>query len=356
MTPPFRIACLGIDHPHGAGWRELLPNLGGEVEVVAIVPGFNGAIASLEERHARVPRFGTVEELVTWGAFDGAMVSLTNRETPHVVAALAAAGKHVLLEKPGAASAAEFAPAAEAIRRTCVAFQTGYLWRYDHGAERLRAMIAEGRFGRLISIEIGQFTSDVRRRDPGHFLFDETATGRGYFNWLGCHWLDLVPHVTGQPIAAVTARVGNFGATPLALEDGGTVILELAGGALVTFTAGYWLPRWTGELYLAFRGSQRWVHWDPTHPGTGGQFRIHGPQPQFHAMEETFDLPADRTPGYGGARGVELIRDWLIAARGGPPCRNTVDSTMGTLDVLDAVYRSSQEGRIVTLGNKEPEA
>lgn len=356
MATPFRIACLGIDHPHGAGWRELLPNLGGEVDVVAIVPGFGGMIASLEERHARVPRFDSVEALLAWGGFDGAMVSLTNRETPGVVAKLAAAGKHVLMEKPGAASAGEFAPAAEALKRSSVAFQSGYLWRYDPGAERLRAMIGEGRFGKLISIEIGQFTSDVRRRDPSHFLFDEPSTGRGFFNWLGCHWLDLVPWLTGRAVEAVTARVGNFGATPLALEDGGTVILELAGGTLVTFTAGYWLPRWTGELYLAVRGSQRWVHWDPTHPGTSGQLRIHGPQPQFHAMEETFSIPADRTPGYGGIRGVEVIRDWLNAARGGPPCRNTIESTMGTLRLLDSVYRSSEEARSVKMGPGEPGA
>lgn len=345
----FRIAYFGVDHPHGAGWRELLPNLGGEAEVVAIVPAFGGAIASLEERHARVPRFDSVEAALRWGEFDGAMVSLSNRETPEVVSRLASAGKHVLMEKPGAASAAAFQPTADALARAGVAFNAGYLWRFDPGAERLREMIAEGRFGKLISIEIGQFTSDVRRRDPGHFLFDEAASGRGFFNWLGCHWLDLVPYLTGQNVVAVTARVGAFGATPLAMEDGGTVILELDGGTLVTLTAGYWLPRWTGELHIAIRGSQRWVHWDPTHPGTAGQLRIHGPQPQFHAMEEVFDLPADRTPGYGGSRGVALIRDWLEAAKTGSRCRNGVDSVMATLRVLDAVYRSSEEGRRISL-------
>jgi predicted dehydrogenase len=350
MTTPFRIACIGIDHPHGAGWRELLPHLGDAVEVTAVVPAFGGAVTSLEERHARTPRFATVDNLVAWGKFDGAMVCLPNRETPGVVRQLAAAGKHVLMEKPGGGSAAEFEPAADALRTAGVAFQSGYLWRYDPGAERLRAMADDGRFGKLISIEIGQFTSDVSRRGPAHYLFDHEQSGRGFFNWLGCHWLDLVPYITGEAVAAVTARVGCFGAVPLQMEDGGTVILELSGGALVTFTAGYWLPRWTGELYLAFRGSQRWVHWDPAHPRSGGQLRIHGPQPQFHAMEETFTLPEDRTPGYGGARGVELIRDWVSAARGdGSACRNTVDSALATLRLLDLIYQSSEQGRRLTV-------
>jgi predicted dehydrogenase len=348
VTEPFRIAFVGVDHPHGAAWRGLLPAFAGQVEVTAIVPGFAGATTSLEERYADVPRFDTADDLIARGRFDGAIVCLSNRETPGVLRRLAAAGKHVLSEKPCGATAADFEPAATAIRTAGVSFQTGYLWRYDSAAERVRAMIADGRFGRLISIEIGQFTSDVARRGASHFLFDRDQSGRGFFNWLGCHWLDLVPYLTGDTVTAVTARVGRFGATDVPVEDGGTVILELARGTIVTLTGGYWLPRWAGELALAFRGSERWVHWEPAHPGTAGRLRIHGPQPQFHAMEETFALPADSTPGYGGTKGVRTMRDWIAVARGEiAACRNTVDSTLATLRLLDAVYQSSEEGRRV---------
>ena len=71
-------------------------------------------------------------------------------------------------------------------------------------------MIADGRFGKLISIEIGQFTSDVARRGPDHYLFDPEQSGRGFFNWLGCHWLDLVPYLTGERSRGGTARVGQL--------------------------------------------------------------------------------------------------------------------------------------------------
>ena len=121
----------------------------------------------------------------------------------------------------------------------------------------------------------------------------------------------------------------------------------------MTLTGGYWLPRWTGELNVSLRGSERWVHWEPASPGTGGRFRIHGPQPQFQAMEETFELPADPTPGYGGAKGTATIRDWIAAARGEVSvCRNTIDSTLDTLRVLDAVYQSSEDGRRVVIASR----
>jgi predicted dehydrogenase len=345
MSRPFRIAFVGLDHPHGAGWRKALSNLGDAVEISAVVPRFGGAMASLEERHAQAARFETVEVLVQHGQFDGAIVCLPNNESPSAVCQLAAAGKHVLLEKPGAASAADFQPAAEALARAGVAFQSGYMWRYDPLANRLRAMVSEGRFGRLFSVEMRYFTSNVARRGADHYLFDRQVSGGGFFNWLACHWLDLLFYITGQAVLGVTARVGMMAGTPVEVEDGGAAILDLEGGGLATFVGGYWLPRWAGESQWSFRGRDRWVHWEPGRPGTGGALEIHGPQPQFDAMNETFLEPEDKTPGYGGARAVATLTDWIASAEGRRACRNTPQSTLATLQLIDAIYQASREGR-----------
>lgn len=351
MSQSFRVAFIGVDHPHGAAWRESLLHLAGEIAITAIVPEFPGTLTSLEEQLAAVPRFNSVTELLAKGAshFDGAVVCLPNDRTPAVLEQLAAAGKHVLTEKPCGLNAAAARPALEKVRQSGVAFQTGYLWRYDEGARRLKAMIAEGRFGKLISVEMTCATSDAVRRGPTHFLFDPQLSGGGFFNWLGCHYLDLLTYITGQSVTAVTARTGVFGETPLEVEDGGSAIFDLAGGGLATFTGGYWLPRWASEWRWTLRGSERWVHWDPNRAGTGGVLEIHGPKPQFHAMEEVFSLPLDSTPGYCGSRSRELIRDWIaVARRERTACRNTPASALATLELMDAMYRSSAEGRRIT--------
>jgi predicted dehydrogenase len=350
MSEPFRIAFVGVDHPHGAGWRQALGNLAGEVEITAIATEFSGTAHSLEERLSGVPRFASVEELLAKGTplFDGAVVCLPNSQSPSAAIALARAGKHILVEKPAAASPGPTRELANAVAASRVAFQSGYLWRYDEGAARLRDMIAGSRFGDLICVEMSFTTSDVGRRGSGHYLFDREKSGRGFFNWLACHWLDLLFYVVGRPVLGVTARVGRFGATPVDVEDGGAAILDLEGGALATFVGGYWLPRWAGESRWSIRGSQRWVNWEPTAPGTGGTLSIHGPQPQFQAMDELYTIPADATPGYGGARAAALIRDWVAAARSGTgPCRNTPASLTAVLELLEAIYESSCSGRRV---------
>src|SRR5690606_7480913 len=114
------------------------------------------------------------------------------------------AGKHVLAEKPVGMSAASVQCLVDALgENPHIAFQTGYMWRYDEGAERLRAMVRDSRFGKLISIEMTFATSDIARRGPGHYLFDPALSGGGFFSWLACHHLDLLFYVTGQAVVGV---------------------------------------------------------------------------------------------------------------------------------------------------------
>ena len=332
------------------GWRESLRQVFDAIEITALVPAFDNGTTSLEQRYTELPRFETVEALIRDGGdlFDGALVCLPNNTGPKAVTQLAQAGKHVLLEKPGAANAADAQRMAEAVRKAGVAFQAGYMWRYEEGANRLRDMVADGSFGKLISLEMTWTTSNVFRRDPGHYLFDPKDSGPvGFFNWLGCHHLDLLSYVTEQSVTGVTARVGNFGGTPIDMEDGGSAILDLSGGGLATFTGGYWHPRWLNDIQWNLRGTQRWVHWDPSRTGTGGVLEIHGPQPQFMAMEETFELPPDDTPGYGGKAMVALLRDWVRCAHEGGDCRNTPESMVAVLKTIDQIYESSRSGRRV---------
>ena len=119
---------LGVDNPHGAAWRSLLANFESELEISAIVPGFDDGTTSLEERYARLPRFDTVDDLIGDGDFDGAFVALPNSEGPQAATKLAAAGKHVLVEKPIAGCAQDAKPLADAVTKSNVAFQCGYMW------------------------------------------------------------------------------------------------------------------------------------------------------------------------------------------------------------------------------------
>ena len=131
--------------------------------------------------------------------------------------------------------------------------------------------------------------------------------------------------------------------------DGGSAILDISSGGLATFTGGYWHPRWMNDIRWTIRGTQRWVHWDTGRANTGGALEICGPQPQFMAMEETFELPVDDTTGYGGKAMVALLTDWIRAIGEGGDCRNTPESTVTVLETIDSIYQSSESGHRVKI-------
>src|SRR6185436_17665352 len=129
----LRLAFLGIDHPHGAHWRQQLVNFPSEVEIVAFVPSFGGGTTSLEERYAELPRFDSVAALIQGAQFDAAVVCLSNHDGPPAIV--------------------------DAVEKSGVAFQTGYMWRYDDIANRLKRMVEQGAFGKLINVEMTFVTS-----------------------------------------------------------------------------------------------------------------------------------------------------------------------------------------------------
>jgi predicted dehydrogenase len=346
MTQPLRLAFIGVDNPHGAGWRDLIANVTSEATITSLVPMYGGTTASLQQCYVDLPRYTSTTELIGNEQFDAAVICLPNDEVVTVVQQLAAAGKHILLEKPGAGRVSDAEQIKDAIDQAGVAFQSGYMFRYDQCANRLRQMVSDDQFGKLISIESKYVTSDVNRRGRDHYLFDEKVSYAGFFSWLACHHLDLLLYITDQSVKAITARVGVFGAIPATVEDGGTALLDMQHGALATITGGYWVPRWAGEMHWTLRGSERWVYWDPRKENTGGVLEIHGPQPQWYAMEDEFIAPADDTPGYGGVNGVALLRDWYALIRGEvDTCRNTTQSMVDTVRLIENIITASDEGR-----------
>ena len=67
-------------------------------------------------------------------------------------------------------------------------------------------------------------------------------------------------------------------------------------------------------------------------------------------MEEGYDAPVDSTPGYGKGPGVALLKDWLAMIRGEvAACRNTTESMLATVKIVDTILQASAEGRRIDL-------
>ena len=139
---------------------------------------------------------GTIAELLDAGRPDFAIVAVPTEEHLAAVAELAAAGVHVLVEKPLAATAGDARTLIGHVERAGLHGAVGHVERFNPALMELRRRVRDGQLGRpfLIATErIGPFPDRVR--DVG--VVKDLAT----------HDLDLVAWLGGAPVQRVSAEV-----------------------------------------------------------------------------------------------------------------------------------------------------
>ena len=81
MESKFRLAFVGVDHPHGWLYRESLKRMP-EVEVVAFYARSEDETKTLQEPFTSRPVYTSISRLLAEEDFEGVMVMLPNNEEP----------------------------------------------------------------------------------------------------------------------------------------------------------------------------------------------------------------------------------------------------------------------------------
>lgn len=264
MTDSIGVAVIGggmAGRAHAAGYRNATTLFGTDSADVHLV-----AIADMNEAVANdtAKRYGYDRAEYDWRAIADApdihavSVVVANHLHREIVEGLLAAGKHVLCEKPLAASiedAQAMVAAAEGSDRVAA---VGYTYRRTPAVEMIRRELAAGTMGELIHFN-GHYWCD--------YALDPTAPitwrykggpGTGALADIGSHLLDLsefvcgpIVEVSGASFATlITERPIPLGVTyghtkgavsdelaPVENEDLVTVTARFENGAIGTFSA-----------------------------------------------------------------------------------------------------------------------
>jgi predicted dehydrogenase len=357
MSPDVKFIFLGATHPHAGAHLRTLERMD-EVASVLLWDEDREALERLRsERGAKVEGVTTdLDEALgrTGAAF--AFVALRNDRTPDAVIRAARAGKHIMSEKPMGTNASGIRRALEEVRRAGVTLGVCYPNRCNPIARDIRRFVEAGVLGRILSVEMRLLTSQVKFRDPGHWLFRRAEAGGGILSWLGCHYLDLARFLLDDEIVSVSAMADTLGGEAIEVEDMACLSLRFAGGALGTFQCGYVLPRsesgYSGasyDSYIGIRGTLGRIAWHPFEREATG-LRVESVAPGWEAapgrvLQYEF-APSD---AYGGAFGIHFMRDFMNAARsGGPPPAGGEDA-LRVMRVIEAAYESSRTGGRIDL-------
>ncbi len=183
-----------------------------------VIPGLlkaaNGevlAIASREEGRARsaaatfgIPRaYGSYEDLLSDPDVDAVYIPLPNHLHARWTIAAAAAGKHVLCEKPMALTAIEAEVMVEACREAGVLLMEAFMYRLHPSWVAACQLVASGRIGRLCAVDswFSYFNAD-----PANIRNIREAGGGALFD-IGCYSVNLSRLLFGGEPDRISAHI-----------------------------------------------------------------------------------------------------------------------------------------------------
>lgn len=273
----------------------------------------------------------------------------------HLEACLTAArhGKHIVVEKPIEVTLERADRIIEAAREAGVLLSVVSQKRFEPAARLLHDAVREGRFGRLV------FT-DARIawwRSPeyyagGGWKGTRALDGGGATINQAIHTIDLARWIFG-PALRVTGRVATR-VHEIEVEDAAAAVIEYASGALGTIQAS--TASWPGSpARLSVTGEYGSA---AIEDGALIEWKLRGELP--HEEDLLAELGAVSGSGAGDPhtmthQGHALqFADVVRAVREGSP--PLVDGTEGrnALELILAIYESSETGRPVTLGPSAP--
>jgi len=139
-------------------------------------------------------------------------VGTPNNQHKDMTLASLEAGKHVLCEKPLAATlsdAREMRDAARKAKRKVKAF-VGYSYRRVPALALAHLLAKEGRLGRIYHVRAFYLQGWASSPDiPLVWRFDKEAAGSGSHGDLGAHIIDMARFVTGDEIVEVTGAISE---------------------------------------------------------------------------------------------------------------------------------------------------
>ena len=229
MTSRIGLAVIGAGRM-GSNHARLIAAGAPEVRIVAIGDVDGVAARRLADEIGRATPFADPFEAIAAPGVDAVLVAVSSVHHRAIVEAAAAAGRHILCEKPLALDLAGTDAMLAAVERAGVRLQVGLMRRHDPDHVRAQARIVAGELGRPLLFNSRQYDRDV----PPPGILDRGVSG-GIMLDMGIHEFDSARFLMGSEIVEVQAT-GSVQVLPevAAFDDVDTAVVNLkfASGAI----------------------------------------------------------------------------------------------------------------------------
>ena len=172
--------------------------------------------------------YGSYEELLADPQVQAVYIPLPNSMHCEWVEKAAAAGKHILCEKPLAMDAAQAEHMFEVCRENNVLLMEAFAYRHSPLVQNVRALIEEGVIGKVLYLE--SHLTDVLT-DMSNIRMNSSLGGGAFYD-MACYDINVITYLTGKEpvqVKAIPQMNPEYG-----VDAANVMIMQFDDGALAT--------------------------------------------------------------------------------------------------------------------------
>jgi myo-inositol 2-dehydrogenase/D-chiro-inositol 1-dehydrogenase len=261
---------------------------------------------------------------------DAVVIASENIRHIELTRMAAAAGRHVLCEKPLATNTADGLAMIEACNTAGVQLMTAFPCRFSPAVLRMKAAIDEGKIGKVLAIR-----GTNRGRCPFGWFVELPLSGGGAVIDHTVHVTDLMRWLLGSEVKEVYAEISNR-INHKDFDDIGFLTMEFENGVFATLDTSWTRPKsfptW-GDVTLAVTGDKGVLSLD--------------------MFAQNLVLYSDKSGGttwqpWGSNIDDLMIEAFVHAIAGGESVPITGEDGLRAAQVALAAYESAKQGRPVS--------
>ncbi len=349
----------------------------GFVEVVALAER-DQATAEAKAAQLHIPRaYGEYRALLADPEIEVVHNCTPNNLHFEVNAAILAAGKHCVSEKPLAMNAEESRALVTLAKEKGLVNAVDFNYRFYPLVQQAKAMCADGDVGEIYAIH-GSYLQDWLYLDTDYNwrLEPEVSGESRAVADIGSHWCDLVQFITGRQITEVYGdlvtvhqtrkkpkgpietyagkllRPEDYQEVPITTEDYATVLFVLDNGAHGAFTVSQVAAGRKNRLYYEIDGGKCALSWDQERPNELWVGYREKPNEQFikdpsllkEAARPYAHYPGGHPEGYPDGP-KNLFRNVYLTVAGDPNALpySTFEDGHREVAICDAILQSHRQ-------------
>lgn len=270
-------------------------------------------------------------------AVEAVVVSTTNNWLAPITLAAIESGKHVLVEKPAARSAAELKPVVEAAERCDRCVWVGFNLRYHPAIRKAREIVASGRLGALMSVR-ARYGHGGRIDYDREWRADPKISGGGELLDQGVHLIDLARWFLGE-----FEHVCGYAPTfywDMPVDDNAFLLLKTRAGQAAWLHAS--CTQWKNLFSFEIFGRSGAVVIE----GLGGSYGVerlthHRVKPELGPPETTSWEFAGEDPSWEAE-----FRDFVDTAKERKRAKTSLRDALSALEVIAQVYEEGQHAAV----------